>query len=150
MRKFGVLLNDLSASQLSYYFIRNTNRLLAERADIDVIAFVDHMVKPCLNPSFAVMHMAEAYAYDAVMVATNLGTAFKLLTFPCSIRKHFYVWDLEWCRRPSMYDSFASIYRNPELSLWARGTSHSQLIENAWNRPAEKLVDDFKWSDILA
>lgn len=148
---FNVLLQNVGASQLSYFVTRNLNVLGDKRPDIDPIVFYENIHKNCIPPKFAVMQIAEAWGQDGAMIATSLSTAFKLINFPAA-RRLFYVWDLEWLRHGQQrrrYEQFADVYTHPNLELIARSESHAAVIENAFNRKVEHIISDFNTDKIL-
>ena len=143
MSGFGVLLQHMGACQLSYNVIRNVNKLADTHPEIDIIAYYETMHKNCLQPNFAIMQIAEAWGQHKPLIATSLSTAFKLISFP-TVRKLFYVWDLEWLRgKNRQYEQFADVYTHPELELVARSEAHADAIENAFNRKVNNIVSDF-------
>ena len=151
MKKLGIAVNNLGASQLNYFLVKNANSILLREPLLDVTAFIENQVPACLPANFAVMPMYEAWGYDGVVVATSFTTAQKLLAFPCPAKKFFYVWDLEWvrpfCRRT--YREWASVYRDPRLQLITRGPDHTKVIREAWGRDTCREVPDCDLAQLL-
>jgi len=140
--KLGIAVNDLGASQLNFLLIQRANELVGSRRDLDIILFYENIVRPCLPMNFAVMQIAECWGFDGPVVATTFNTAEKLLRFPSSPRKLFYVWDLEWTRmRQKLFRSLLSVYGNPDLTLLARCQDHADAIRQCWNREALVVED---------
>jgi hypothetical protein len=150
MKKIGFLVNNLGSCQLAYYLIRNTNKYLESNYLDDVIAFYENISKPCIPMNFAAMQIYEAWNYNGDLIATNIETASKLLSFPSRGKKIFYIWDLEWIRLTSKYFSqMRYLYQNEKLILWARGNTHKELIEDCWNVNVAGVVDDFNMKQIV-
>lgn len=149
--KIGFLVNNLGGSQLAYYLIRNVNFHLDKNYLIDVIAFYENLTKPCVPMSFASMPINEAWNYQAdAIIATNLATAAKLLSFPTPAKKIFYVWDIEWLRLKQRYfRELRGIYSSPKIELWARSASHAELISDCWNKDVKGVVNDFNMNEIV-
>lgn len=142
--KLGVLLDNLGPTQLAYYLIRNANALLAAEPLSDVLAFYEHLVKPCAPPHFATMQTSEVWGFDGVAVATSFATAQLLLHCPTPSKKLFYVWDIEWLRmKQKSYEGLAAVYRNPDLHLVARSGQHADLLARCWNREILCVMEDF-------
>jgi hypothetical protein len=140
MSKLGVCVSTLSASQLNYHLINALNRVAA--GNTDVIAFYENISKPCVPVSFPLMSIYDGYNYDGVMVATNFNTAAKLIKFPCSRSKYFYVHDLEWIRHDRRhYGMLASVYCNPELRLLTRGAEYARILRSCWNREVHVIEE---------
>jgi hypothetical protein len=145
----NVLLQNVGASQLSYIVIRNLNELAQTKPEIDVAVFYENMHRNCLPPNFAVMQIAEAWGQHGPIIATSLSTAFKLISFP-SKQKFFYVWDLEWLRGQNrQYEQYVGVYTQKELTLIVRSQAHADIIQNAFNRKAQHIVEDFDVNQIL-
>ncbi len=141
--KLGVLLRDLGPSQLAYGVIKKLNEALASGQLRDAAAFFEEPAPPCLQPRFACMQLAEAWAFDGAVVATTLSGARKLVRFPSAARSFFYVWDLEWVRRPGVpYEELRSTYCDPSLRLVARSVEHAAVIRSCWGRDC-LISEDF-------
>lgn len=140
--KLGVLLNNVGASQLAYSVLREANRGLEEGDLTDFVVFYDALTRPCLVPRFALMQSSEAWGCQYPLIATDLSTAEKLLTFPSCGGRHFLVWDLEWLRSPVAYANRRAVYAHPELNILVRSDEHARLMHELWGRQA-KVVGDF-------
>lgn len=151
MHRLGIAVPSLGAGHLSYVLVRNVNQLLRRGYDTDVVLFYENLTRPGLWPDCAVMQMAEAFGYDAPMIATSLSTAEKLLRFPGPAKRVFYVWDLEWLRlgNQKQFEHLQSVYGNTRLMLVARSRDHARVLENAWNRPVAAIVEDFALKPLL-
>lgn len=151
--KFGVLVNDLGPGQLATRLLTQANALVASRADLDVLVLYEALRRPCVDPAFATMQVAEGYAFDGPMVATTASTAEKLARFPAVPRKLFYAWDLEWLRphlaRGRSFADWRRVYGNPDLVLVARCDDHARVLANAWNREVA-VVEHFDLEHLLA
>lgn len=148
--KLGITVSSLGPNQLAYHTIKNLNLHLDVRPDLDPIVFYENNIRPCLPMNFASMQIYEAWGYDGIVVATSLSNAHKLLEFPASTAKFFYVWDLEWLRLQfKQYRSLVQIYRNPDLKLIARSESHKDIIEDCWNTKVVGVVDNLDMGQLL-
>lgn len=144
MHNIGFLVKTLNASQESFCLVHQANRAITN--DHNIIVFSDTPNVPCVPNNFAHMQIAEAWSCSYPLIATNLSLANKLVNFPGTKEKYFYVWDLEWLRYPSHaknYHLFASVYRNPRLKLIARSQQHKEIIEDCWNTLTVGIVDDY-------
>lgn len=145
--KIGVLLNNLGPSQLAYSVIRNGAKAVDH--GLDLMAFYERQAAPCLPLHIASMHIAEAYGYDGVLIATDLSTAAKLRTFPSATQKIFYVWDVEWTRRQYMTSVLQKIYREPSFKILARSADLALAISQAWNVNIHGIVRDFNLNELI-
>ena len=149
--KIGVVVNDLSLSQLNYYLIDNTNRHIAGPGKmLNVIAFYENCCLPCIPLNFASMPVSELYGYDGTLVTTNLTTTMRALNSfgPSSI--FFYLWDLEWIRyQQKRWADFAQIYRNPKIKLLCRSEEHKRVVEGCWNVSVEGVCNDWDYQSLL-
>lgn len=138
---FGV--KDLSHTQLAYYIVRASNKLLAERSDIDISVFFEEPSCSSIPLLFSSMQFAEAWAYDGVLVSTSFSTAQKALGFPCVNKRKFLVWDLEWITKsPGHFRYFQAIYGNPKHELLARTEEHADILAKLWNVKRPKVVNE--------
>jgi len=149
-KKVGVLLREYGAGQLGYLLARNIHAYQDEVGDIDIIVYYENLHRNPVTPRFAIMQIAEAWCQDGVMIATNITTASKLINFPGTNKKYFYVWDLEWTRGQYRdYDFFKSIYTNKRLKLIARCEHHKKAIENAFDVKVDSIVDDVNIKEMI-
>ena len=150
MHKLGILVPHLGASHQNYCLLRNVNRLLTQSADTDVILFYENLNIPCVQPMAAMMQIHEAWGFDAPVIATSLSTAEKLIRMPGPTKKIFYTWDLEWLRMPQkLWEQLYSVYAHPSLRLVARGEDHKQILQDAWNKKVDAVIDDFELGPFL-
>lgn len=148
MNNINFLLNDLNASQLSYFLIRESNKYIS--SDLDIIIFFNDISKVCVKPNFALMGMQESFGVFGPTVATCCKTAATLINNigQSKREKYFYVWDLEWLRgQQKVFDRYKDIYWHPHLQLIARSEEHKKIIENCWNRKVVGICDDFSFED---
>lgn len=150
--KFGVLVNDLGPGQLATLLLTRANALVGSRHDLDVLVLYEALRRPCLEPQFATMQVAEGFMFDGPMVATTASTAEKLARFPACPRKLFYCWDLDWlrphlARGRSFYD-WRRVYGNPDLTLAARSEGHARVLRQCWNRDVA-VVEGFDLGRLL-
>jgi hypothetical protein len=140
--KVNFLVDNLGTSQLSYHLIKCGNQLIHD--GYGVIAFYERMTRYVLRPSFPSMQIVEAWAQDGVTIATSVGTAIDVIDFPGSSRKLYYVWDMSWMRGPQRtWGSFHSLFTHPELSIIARNDEYAQIIQNAFGKKPEFIVENF-------
>ena len=149
-KQLGFLVQDLHASQLGYYLVKNLNELCVERPDIEPIVFFDRVAPYCKTPQFACMNMAEAWGYNGIVIATSALLANILVNMPCPRVKYLYAWDLDWLRgqnRP--YALFNKLFHEPSLKLIARSQNHIDIIRNDFNIKVKDIMDDFNWRQLL-
>lgn len=149
--KIGVLVDDLSASHLSWAIINSVNSLVS-KGSVDVSIFYDNLVRPCSNVEAALLPSVHIIGFDGILVATSLNTASKLIRLPSNGRKFFYCWDLEWQRMSQQdknYGSLINIYRNSSYGLIARTVEHARILSQTWNRPVNNVVEEADIEAIL-
>lgn len=116
--------------------------MLAAEGEHAPIVFYDKISRRVIQPHFPTMQIVEAWAQPGITVATSIITAIDLINFPGPKNKLFYVWDLEWLGSTRMWSSLSEIFCNEELSLIARNQDHADVIENAFNRRPEYIMDN--------
>lgn len=151
MRKnINFLVSELGPTQQNYYLIRNINQFHEQHTDFNIQVFTENLSRFCMKPLFGVMSVAEAWGQSGPFIATNLSTAAKLINYPLASHKLFYVWDLEFLRSWNrMYDMYASIYLHKDITLVARSKEHADLLENAFNKKVEHIINNFNLNNIL-
>ncbi len=143
MKTLGIMLSHLGTSQLAFYAINNANKTLLENGQ-DVLIFYELPAPSCVNLECGLMQTQEAWNFDGPLIAPNLNLASKLIGFPGTKQKFFYVWDLEWLRIPNKdFVTLSTIYRSPLLKLIARSSEHAKLINKAWNVDIAGIVPNY-------
>ena len=61
-KQIGILLEDLSASQLTFYTIKNINDYL-EKSDIDFVVFFQNSTTSMITPRFSTMSVSEMWRF---------------------------------------------------------------------------------------
>ena len=150
LNSFSVLLKDTGASQISFFVIKELNKLAETSPEIDATIFYENVHKNCIPVNFATMQISECYSQPGPAIATSFSTAQKLRNFYCG-KKLFYVWDLHWIRNNAIkkYEDYADIYSDKNLELIARSESHKHAIQTAFNREVKHVIPDFRMSKIL-
>ena len=148
-KQIGVLLEDLSASQLTFYVIKNINDYL-EISDIDYVAFFQNSTASMITPRFSTMSVSETGSFSGTVIATSVSTALSIQKTCIPAKKYFYVWDLDWYRRGGQdFEYTIQAYNNPELNLIARSSSHAKAIKNYCNRDVCGVVDNFNIDQLM-
>ena len=62
--------------------------------------------------------------------------------------KFFYIWDLEWLRKPMQFTDVVSIMRDERIKLIARSENHKDLIEKYANREVSGIVDNWNMQQL--
>ena len=146
--KIGIIIDDLSASQLSYYVIKNINEYLGS-ADCDFVIFFENSSTSILQPEVGTMNINEIWGFDGILISTSVSTTLSMInTFAKA--KYFYVWDLEWTRRHGKDFSYLiQAYNNKDVKLIARSKEHALAIENYANRTVDHIVNNFNLKKIV-
>lgn len=148
MNKIGILLNNLGPSQLAYYAVKNGNDFVNNNPHKDFIVFFYEISPECLRPNFAVMNLSEAYNYNGILVATDANSASRIIEFPGTVNRFFYVWDFEWLRLNNKnFEDLKTIYDNNKLPLIARSKTHFNLLKKIWKEPIG-VVEDANISEL--
>jgi hypothetical protein len=148
--KLGITLDNLGASQLAYFTIKEVNKLVDE-GEHDIILFYENLQKICLNPRCTIMQINECWGYDGVVIATNLRQAARLISFPGPINKFYYCWDLDWLR-PFVNKEFYGlhqIYSSSDLQFIARSEDHAKALEKCWNIKVKGIVSNINMKEML-
>lgn len=146
--KIAAVVNDLSASQKSFYLIKEFNKMCAD-AKMSCTAFVNTCTAMVTKPLFSCMSVAFFSEYNGVAIATTIEEAKSLLQASNNSDKYLYLWDLTWTERAVNHDAFCEILRDPRLKIIARSQSHAKAIQNFCNKEVVGVVDDWNKDQLL-
>lgn len=139
--QIGFLIDDLSASQISYLSIHNTNEWLKNNFGLDIAVFCQFFGNiPCLTPSFARFHVRDISAYFGNLIATTLDNA-KLLTNAPRTKKFYYINYPDW----NLYDKedLDLIYNDRSIIKFARSEDYLRKIRELGYDISNIVVEDF-------
>jgi hypothetical protein len=148
MKTLNFLVDHIGASHMANSLIEQANDM-SDAGEASIIIFYDQLHRPCRRLLVPTMLMMEAWAQPGVSIATSCSTAARLLSFPGSQKKMFYVWDMCWMRNPKHVGAFTELFRNPELTLIARCQDHADIIQNNFNVGVRYVFDNFNRTGIL-
>lgn len=147
--KVGLLVEELSASQLSFNMIKNTNEYI-ENSNVDFVAFFENYTSIFIPMSFASMCVNEIWSFDGTLVATSASTAMSISKTFSSEKKFFYVWDLEWIRKKDeSFESMVQAFSLNNVELIARSEDHAKAIKNYSNRDVCGIVENFNIEQLI-
>lgn len=149
MNKLAFLVPDLGPSQLSFRLISQINSFAENHVGFDFCVLYESLQRPCLTMNFASMPIAEGWGFDGPVISTSLSTTRKMLGFPASPKKIFFVWDLEWLTmKDKTFRDLQEVYLNPELTLLSRCDDHAMVLWQMWGRKA-MVIPDFDLPQII-
>jgi hypothetical protein len=155
MKKLGILVDNLGASQLGYYIGRNATNYLEENINSSLTCYYENFEKKCSQTNFATMNIIEAWGQSGAMIATSGNTAKKLLHFIGTQEKFFYIWNTNFSyerigdRKYMQFFDMDNILFEEDLTLICRNQVHAELIENNFNRKVKYTVDNFDINKIM-
>ena len=149
VKKVGVVVDDLSASQLSYHVIKNINDHL-EESDVDFVAFFQNSTASMLPMHFSSMCINEIWSFDGVAIATSVSTVLSISKTFSPKQKYFYVWDLEWCRTKGReFEYIIQAFNKDDIQLIARSKDYAKAIKNYCNKDVVGVVDNFNIKQLM-
>jgi len=148
MKKIAAVLDTLSASQNSFYLIKEFNKL-HKNYEYSPVCFYTNLSATPVKTFFACMNVSYYSHFDGATIATSIETADTILkTKNGSAKKFLYLWDLEWIRKPMDFNYVNSVLSHPNLAIISRSNSHKQLIENYCNREVAGVVEDWNMEQL--
>jgi hypothetical protein len=147
MDNIGLILPNLSASQLAFEVITQANKISFE-GEYECILFPLVITPQCIKPTVAIMNISEIYDFSGILIATNLYSAAQIANLKNAARKIFYVWDLEHLRGHHNYVENMHIYSDRRLEIMTRSESHAKVIYNYCNRHS-KIVKDCNIKEMI-
>jgi len=149
VKKVGVVVDDLSASQLSYHVIKNINDHL-EESDVDFVAFFQNSTSNMLPMHFSSMCINEIWSFDGVAIATSVSTVLSISKTFSPKQKYFYVWDLEWCRTKGReFEYIIQAFNKDDIKLIARSEDYAKAIKNYCNKDVVGIVNNFNIKQLM-
>ena len=149
VKKVGVVVDDLSASQLSYHIIKNINKQV-EESDTDFVAFFKNSTASMLPMHFSSMCINEIWSFDGVAIATSVSTVLSISKTFSPKQKYFYVWDLEWCRTKGReFEYIIQAFNKDDIKLIARSEDYAKAIKNYCNKDVVGVVDNFNIKQLM-
>ena len=148
-KQIGFLIEDTSASQLSFNLIKNLNEYSKDSQD-DFVVFFENSTASVINPNFSLMSSNEIWSFAGSLFATSVATAMSMQKCFAPKNKLFYVWDLEWTRRHGRdFELAIQVFSDPNIDLIARSKEHAKAIENYCNRNVSNVVNDFNIEQLM-
>ena len=147
--QIGFLIEDTSASQLSFNLVKNINNYIKDNDD-DFVVFFKNCTSNILTPNFALMSVNEIWSFKGSLFATTVSTALSMQKCFAPKNKMFYVWDLEWTRESGRdFEFIIQAFTDENTKLIARSKEHAKAIENYCNRKVKHIVNDFNIEKIV-
>ena len=149
INKVGVVIDDLSAGQLSYHIIKNINNYVEESSTY-FVAFFQNSTSNMMPMTFSSMCINEIWNFDGAAIATSVSTALAISKTFSPRRKYFYVWDLEWCRKNGReFEYNVQAFNKQDINLIARSEDHAKAIKNYCNRDVVGVVENFNINKLM-
>lgn len=149
VKKVGVVVDDLSASQLSYHVIKNINNHV-EKSDTDFVAFFQNSTASMLPMHFSSMCINEVWNFDGAVIATSVSTVLSISKTFSPKQKYFYVWDLEWCRTKGReFEYIIQAFNKDDIKLIARSEDYAKAIKNYCNKDVVGIVNNFNIKQLM-
>lgn len=136
--KIASVVDSISMSQMTYDMIKSFNSMVS--VDCCVCCFYLNIAPIPVNTNFGLMNAYYISPWDDMLIATSLQTA-KVIESVSIAKKFLYLYDLEWLRYKSDYESNLSILKNKELQLLCRNEDHALAIKNYCGVKPEILQD---------
>ena len=149
MNSIAAILDDLSASQNSFYVIREFNKLAAHK-DMSVSLFYIRPSMPVIKPFFSSRNISFLSGFNGTAIATTIANAKILLNSHNNSKKYLYLWNLEWLKTPSNFSDVCEILLDKRLNLIARSESHASVIKNFCNKDVAAIIDNWNVNQILS
>ena len=142
MIRIAAILSNLGPSQNSFYLIKEFNKLVKD-VKYAPVCFYNNLSPPVVKSFFSCMNISYYSTYYGYTIASSVETANLMLKTHNSSEKIFYVWDLEWLRKPIAFNDVVSIMRDERITLVARSEHHKDLIEKYANKEVAGIVDNW-------
>ena len=147
MRKIAAILDTLSASQSSFYLIKEFNKLQGDN-QYSPVCFYNNLSATPVKTHFACMNISYYSHFDGVTITTSIDTANTAIKTNNNSKKFLYLWDMEWLRNPMDFNYVNSVLSNDDIAIISRSNSHSDLIKNYCNKEVAGVVQDWNMEQL--
>ena len=149
MNSIAAIVDDLSASQNSFYIIKEFNKLAA-RKDMSMSMFYVRPSMPVIKPFFSCRNISFLSGFNETAIATTIENAKILLKSHNNSKKYLYLWNLEWLKTPSNFSDVCDVLLDKRIKLIARSKSHASIIKNFCNKDVVAVIDNWNIDQILS
>lgn len=150
MIRCGIVINDLTPSQLSFYLVNHTNVLLSKSVHNHFIYFINDVTPFFIQPLCPCLNSSEIIQFnDGVILTTNIDDTIRAIHAVNNSKIKFYVWDIEWIRKPSDYFANLEAFNSDKVEVIARSYDHAKIIQNYANLKKVRVVENCDLEQIL-
>ena len=147
--QIGFIINDTTASELSFRLIKGINDYLDDDGKQDFVLFVENSSASIIEPHFATMSMSEIWNFNGSLISTSVSTSLSMNKCFAPKAKYFYIWDLEWIRNTGReYEKTIQAFSHKETKLIAKSKDHAKAIENYSNREVDYTIQNINIKEI--
>jgi len=152
-KQIGIMIEDLGASQLSLYIMKDINQKLMSN-DTDVFYLTCNKSVPCINENkAAIFSIFYSQNIDATLVATSSYTAKILKTCLASQERIFYITDLDWVRKQDkeLEEEIKEILLDDGIIKLCRSKEYFDFIMKNYqvNKISNTIVANFEINKIM-
>jgi hypothetical protein len=147
--QIGFIINDTTASELSFRLIKGINDYLDDDGKQDFVLFVENSSASIIEPHFATMSMSEIWNFNGSLISTSVSTSLSMNKCFAPKAKYFYIWDLEWIRNAGReYEKTIQAFSHKETKLIAKSKDHAKAIKNYSNREVDYTIQNINIKEI--
>jgi hypothetical protein len=139
----GVVIKDLTVSQLAYTVMRNVNVACKNYVGIDWHLFVHQSVRPCIEPTFPVGQLQHMLRWRHPLIATDTASCLYALQSR-SVRIYHYVFDLDFLGDYARtHEQTELAFQSDRISMIARHPSYADVIESEFGVKCVATIPEF-------
>lgn len=141
--QIGILFPTVDHSQRVYEATIAAHKMLQSTKN-DIVFFYESLSNPFLPQRFATVHVSHMMSFPGVLISTDAHSARRISEVITSPHKIYYPYDLEWRKQqPVAYEYLVDVFRNRNLEIIARSSSHQGAISNGFNVEC-RVVEHFE------
>lgn len=150
MIRCGIMVNSLLPSQLAFYLVNHANYLMSKGVENHFVFFINEITPFLIEPLCPCLNSTEILQFnDGVLLTTNIDDTMRAINSINNSSIKFYVWDLEWLRKPRDYFQTISVFQNKKVEVIARCQDHAKMIKNYANLENVRVVENCDLEKIL-
>lgn len=149
MIKLGIIFDKIVTNQIVVSLILQLEQLSKINSELAIAIFAEEQFPLPMKINFPIYPLADAYFSDYIFIANNIGTANKLVYFPNTSSKFYFIHFPEWLYiKNKKFAELNTIYNSKKLELVVPSLDYQQIVQKTWNR-TPLLIERFSLQKLL-
>lgn len=149
-KQVGIVLNDLTGSQVAYLAIARSNKWLKDNLGANISVFYEDAGYPCITPEFARFNIRDTVFFTGDLICTSFKNVLATKNAACS-KRYYYINDLEWTRSWFQFNKqqFEEVMLDDNIVKFTRCKDYYNLLTKNGIKVHPTIVQDFDIDQIM-